>query len=345
MATTRYIRLKGVLTATSAISYSPPDHLDQKNVACFPTMRMADGNRPYISGATPRGILRRAADDNVRELLQNPLTPAMKALQSRIGGAKGSENVEFDFETKRRLRAADPVLSLFGAGQTSVGMIEGKVQVGMVIPRRDIRDRQPGARAAENKKDSFLNLLSPEERDNMAQFNVINAAKSKVKAEIKKLIDEERKAKKEKAETKTIEDQLEAKKAELTVLEKSAADIISSNTIGQPLPGFEYLPEGTEMDHEIRLQDVTDEELSLFILSLQRWAENPRMGSKQSLNNGYFRATYQMDERVRKAPGEIVWEPLATISIDPEFGAKMNWHTPLNLPVPTVDLDAWLATV
>lgn len=332
------LRLTGPITTVQPLAHCPPLAADTKsrdNVSRIGRLATPDGLTGFINGSAWRGPVRRCADLVVRKSLGNPKVPFVKALQSRVGGAKGSEETNPDFALRQKIRLSDPVLGLFGAGSTPVGFLPGRIAFSHLIPSTNIAPTiVRGVRRAENRSDEFLNQLSTDEVLRAEAYGEINAQRSKLKAEVKRLEAEHRKKKDDEA----LGALLETKKAELEDAEKRASNLGTDNAIGMPLAGYEVFPIGTVFNSAIVCRSITEGEAAVLIAALTKWAFNPRIGAKEAYDCGVVRANWKVEVST-----DDEWVSDGKFTFD-GTGSKPE-YTGRTYKLPDLDLGDYLATV
>lgn len=343
------IKLDGFMKTMEPLAHAPPLPKGEKTndkVARLARMPVQDSltETGYVPGGAARGVLRRAADKVVRKLVGNPKVGFLKATQSRVGGAKGSEETTPDFKRREAIRLADPVIGLFGAGSSPVGFIEGRLSISHLIPTTPIIPVVvPGARRAENRTEEFMNQLSDDEVLRAEQYGEANAIRSKLKTEIKEIeiaiwrAKAVAKEKGVKADTADLEAKLAVKTTEHEEAEKRAANLGSTNTIGMPLAGYEVIPAGVTLRSQIIARQVTEGEAAVLIAAMKGWAFNPRIGAKVAHNCGTMSGAWKVSIST-----DDEWESKGDMIIDGEGGFT---YTGPQFKMPQLDLAEYLATV
>ena len=328
--------MKGTITAESDISISPPtDHSMKEGLATVLALPEKSVWRNghivktvYIPGSSIRGALRNGAARAVaadRAGRQRRMTPEDFLLIAK-GGIKdrkkaGRDERVVDYEAAAKLRREEPIVSLFGA---MAEKIAGRWQVGDAVPieplttpdrkGRGVRShpfqRQPelAGYMSENAYTAFL-----EEDGKRVEANV-----AEDKAE-----DLDRKIAREKRRPEPDNDRIgewEAKSKELKEkVEELRKDAGGTVNIQQVLGGWQAIPEGTEMNHRMRLRDVTEDELAWAFFALRRLAREGRLGAHESRGEGYFRAEY--DLRLARGGGDF--EEAGRLRIE-DFGLHLD---------------------
>ena len=299
--------MTGTITAESDISVSPPDHAEKEGPATVMTLPRKDVWRGghlvttvYIPGSSIRGALRNGAAREIaaaRAEHQDWMTPDDFLLIAK-GGIKdrkeaGKDERVVDYEAVDRLRREQPIVSLFGA---MVEKIAGRWQIGDAVPvepltpsrkGRGVRShpfqRQPDLARFMNEADyrDFLEKDQKRVEANLAENKAERRDKDIAREKRRPEPDNDRIGKLE-AESKKLEEEAET-------LRKEAGGVVN---VQQVLGGWQAIPEGVEMNHRMRLRDITEDELAWAFFALRRLARDGRLGAHEARGEGYFSARY-----------------------------------------------------
>ena len=258
-----------------------------------------------LPGSTIRGKIRRAAVEVVR-LLNGTRMPLADFHLSAVGGIKGAgKEGDFDVVGRSALRARNPVLGLFGAGDPwmhSHALVEDAVPEGSVESQV-----VGGARTDDGRRDpGFFEKLTPESAADWKKLASANVERTKTKAELKALDSAVRAAVKAK-DPAAIEAARAAKSAYET--EAKERESLSSNSVSMPLQ-HECVPAGATLLQCIRLSSVTPEEAGLLFAALNlAWRSGPSFGQHANLGYGEVDAEYSVS--IRETEG---FDPLSLVS-------------------------------
>lgn len=279
----------------------------------LPRIATADGElRPFIAGSGIRGAMRRAALLTMVEASGVRLPTLADYHYNAVGGAKGKKDKDDKAKGKTEadkteaeakssqaqimlgeisaIRQRNPILGLFGAGESGVGqMLHGHIYVGNAVPVDDVRVEIYGGSRADDTN-SRIDLVSAVTDEATIDEQIRTARESKaerkrIKDEIAALVKKRAAARKKNDDSFTPEDD-----ARLKFLEGS----ITVVEVQQPLAGFEYMAP-TSMPHRIVLAGVTDAELGLFLASLDTMMRNsPFLGAHRATGFGEFSAAWDV---------------------------------------------------
>ncbi|WP_066682977.1 hypothetical protein [Caulobacter sp. CCH9-E1] len=306
----------GVVTAVSPLCTNPPD-VAQKP-ARQPTMTVYYGavaeNVPYFPAAGFRGKLRRKAIDVVSRARNEGMT-LDSYYYNAIGGVKDSgEEDSNPLTTMKERRQMNPIIGLYGAGDP---WVKGCANIGHMVPIEPIKPFVvTGTRNDDFKKgEKALDMLAPEEHARWADLNRNNAQRSRKEKQLKKLQSDAR------AATGVEKDALEAQVTALTQEIEEHKAVSGSVSVNLPLAGYEAIPQGAQLKQLIVLTEATEEEIGLFLATLQEFAFDPRVGSRFSQGNGVISARW--DVRVRRS-GEISPTSLGQVAVEPYVGVEIQ---------------------
>ena len=301
--------MKGTVTAETDISVSPPDHSakdGRATVLTLPEKSVWSGGHivktVYIPGSSIRGALRNGAARAVaadRASRQQGMTPDDFLLVAK-GGIKdrreaGRDERVVDYEAAGKLRRREPIVSLFGA---MAEKIAGRWQIGDVVPVEPLTPDRKGRGVRSHPFQRQPELAGYMSEDAYKEF--LEKDKKRVQANVAEddVEDLDRKIAREKKRPEPDNDKIgkwESDSKELKEnIEKLREDAGGTVNIQQILGGWQAIPEGTEMNHRMRLRDVTENELAWAFFALRRLAREGRLGAHESRGEGYFRAAYDL---------------------------------------------------
>ena len=299
--------MTGAITAESDISISPPDHkkkVELATVLTLPEKSVWRGGHivktVYIPGSSVRGALRNGAARAVaadRAGRRRRMTPEDFLLIAK-GGIKdrreaGRDERIVDYEAAERLRRDEPVVSLFGA---MAEKIAGRWQVGDAVPVDPVTPDRKGRGVRSHPFQRSPELAGYMSEDAYEKF--LEQDKKRVEANVdegkaegldKKIRNEKRRPEPDNDRIGEWEAESKKLKEKAGELRKEAGGVVN---VQQVLGGWQAIPEGTRMNHRMRLRDVTGDELAWAFFALRRLAREGRLGAHESRGEGYFRAEY-----------------------------------------------------
>lgn len=311
-ATTNYV-FTGKLTAEGPLSTSLPALKPAKKGATTPPTPIPRiGNRMYMPGAAIKGLLRQHGSMTMVEAYKQHAGGAIDLMSYYIntkGGVKDASSEGLvPLELVQTLRHQNPVVSLHGA---STPWITGKLLVTDAIVDDDRLEalqvsgvrkddlRNPIHRAAMVE---FLDASALEEWSEMVtEGRETSLAKKELAANQKKLKSLDPESKEAQDLTAEIESQKNATEGAVSVL--------------LPLPGYEAIPPGAELEQKIVLRQGTLVELGMLLLSLNRWAkESPILGAHAATGGGQFSAEWTVSDGTNPV-GTVTFTPWAGIDV------------------------------
>lgn len=336
------IKFVGSITAESPVAVSPhgsgwpqgfktaPNYASNSSkIAFMPRMDAilegAPVNVPYIPGGTLRGSFRRGAAESIVSRFQEAGKGIDYAsyLQWVVGGVKSSGDENITLDIRNATIAANPMLSLYGAGDSAAGFVGSKASIGHAIPGQEIKPTLiTGVRTGEHRNPELPTVLSPDEMDKVREMTEANTTRSRLANKMKAAVRHEKKLSKEVTAGKRPGDDAELAEAnnELDDLQKrlKAAEELASLHGGDvslllPLPGYECLPQGAVLDHKLQLTGATEIETGLFLDGLANFAIDPRIGAHKAQGLGEISARYDvyvLDGRKWERDGELSFAPL-----------------------------------
>lgn len=333
-----FLALDGIITANQPLTTNPPSQSSSsaaKEPTRLPKMMMQiDGIRgtfPYFPAAGIKGKLRRSAVDVVRDQIikdtgnDKPFNLATHYFLS-IGGvlSKGAtEDDARDPEKDKKVRAINPLVSLFGAG---FPFIAGRVSVGHALP---IESFEPlvikGVRSHDlSRNPEGVEYLEAGSVDLFFQSSILSGKKSKLVSQGKALEQSMKRAAKDDKEA--FREKLAENKKLVEAVEAELTEIGSSTVaVGQLLDGYEAMPIGTQLSHQITGRNMSIEEIGLLLLSLEQFALDPVLGGHIGNGSGEVSVKYTLkirekSERQFSEVGQINIVPFSGMEISDESG-------------------------
>ena len=319
------LELRGQLVTATPFANSPQGCVKKydpdKGLQQLPMMPVfqngAQMESPYIPASTFRGVLRRAAAEEVAEFFRQRGKDVRLTdwLLFSIGGVKGEEKENCSPRARHEYIESNPLVALFGAGTAGAGgMIGSKLHIAHAIPKSKVKPcRVEGARAHEDKSPRLLEILSDEQQDIVWQLTRVNHDRATLANKVKDL-EKQRKAAQSKR-GKTGGDELPEIDRQLNELKERLDQVVAiqkqfgtSNTIGRPLPGYEVIPAGVEIPHRMTLADASLSQVGLFFAALRRFARDPVIGAHRSHGCGRLRgdyAVYRREGEIHKRLGQL----------------------------------------
>ena len=198
------------------------------------------------------------------------------------GGVKGSEKETITPDKRAAVIRASGILSLFGAGASPAGrMCGGAISVAHAVPQDDVETAMiAGVRAHENQSPDLLEILGPDEFERVGLYTKVNNSRSelrKEKLEAEKAVKDAKRKKLSDAETTVLENELaEIEKRVNEETEARAKLGFGDVSLGMPLPGYEVIPEGTALNHQIGLNLQPMHHIGLLLAGMEEFALGPR---------------------------------------------------------------------
>jgi len=245
------------------------------------------------------GMLRRPAYSYIRQSVVDTTGNATpytleEFYFNAIGGIKSKEeNQPNSADDIAGWRAKNPILSLFGAGAAGyLNMVPGRLCVGNAITKKPMREYvASGARKDDFQNDKYeMEYLSDEECAKYFTQSALTKAKSKNNKKIEALEVKIKEAKSKEQYEKVAE--LELQLDELYKDQKSNPD---KNSVAMPLAGWKAIPQGTELDHTMRITKGTLVELGCLMAAISEFALNkPFLGAHYANGNGLIEAEWEV---------------------------------------------------
>lgn len=325
-ATRHNLELRGYIQTLTPFANSPSECKGKNKEQLLPTMPVHRGQGivgesvPYIAASAIRGMLRRAAAEIAFSVAPNGRGGFEDWMLHAVGGAKGKgedkcdPRVRHEYINGNQDHGGNPLVALFGAGRADAGdssiggMIGSKLHISHAICPDDVAPELiQGARFHEDKSDRPLEFLDDGGVQGVLGYMQANSKRAELASklkEVKRSIKGSAKQKEDDPQVKKITGEL---KAQEMVVEKFAG---SDAAIGRPLPGYQVIPAGVEIEHLMTLAAVTDVQLGFFLDTLRRFAIDPVIGAHRSHGCGRIRAKYAAylhdGEGVRHYKGDIL---------------------------------------
>ncbi len=325
---TYVMHLTGLMTAMSPLTTTTPPlknrPYDSDAPAPLPKMTVTYGDQrftvPYMPGAGIRGKLRRCGVDVLRRVYPDGLK-LHDYYYLAIGGVKGSEpESKSDFAAAIERRARNPLIALFGAGAP---WTQGRLSISHAVPQQPISEQYvTGVRTDDiGKSGGNITVLTPEEQALWIEMAHNNSRRSKKEHSVRRLKDDLKSRSLSEADRAALQ-------AQITVAEREIAEhtarAYSTNSVLRPLPGYEYIPQGTHLSHSMALTHVNENEIGAFLAILREFSFHPVIGAKAAHNAGVVSAswTYSIRESLSHDPvshGTVTLKPYDDLEFDDEF--------------------------
>lgn len=248
-----------------------------------------DGTRlvvPGVPGSTLRGRLRRSATEVARRIVDRKLT-LDEFHQSAVGGVKGAGSEDaYDIVGRAAIRAKNPVLGLFGAGDP---WMRGACNITDALPDEEIEcEIIRGVRSDDGRRDQeFFSRLTDDAPDCWLGLVGANRQRGEMKkreAELKREISAAMRA-----SDKALADKLKQERA-ASEKDKSGSSIAKTNPVGMPIT-HEAVPAGVKFRASLRASRSTPSEIWLLLAALDHmWRETPQLGGHTALGYGLLEA-------------------------------------------------------
>jgi CRISPR type IV-associated protein Csf2 len=319
----------------------------------LPKMELNRTATPFITAASLRGALRRAAMDVVLSVTGKKLPNVAAYYFNTVGGAKGrkvtvsdsgpesaatgadqdgddndNDNTGEKADSKKipeagltdftAARKRNPILGLFGASDVMGSLVGGHVNMGNAIPGDDfVVGVYRGVRQDDARVRPELVEQFVQDDDLMAQVSALHEQSRRHAALKAKIVALKRLAFSDETKGSTAgrkaKDDLKAVEKE----EKSMTDV----SIMMPLAGFEYLGP-TTLAHDMVLKNVSKVEAGMFFLAISRLMDDPILGSHRSLGFGRFKAAWTVQVSGSAEQAELKADPYNGIECDHPFVAE-----------------------
>lgn len=309
---------QGLLAAEGPLSTSLPGLADKKSSSQnpMPTPIPKMGTKMYMPGSGIKGLMRQHGSMVMVEAFKEA-TGQQIDLQSYYintkGGIKGGGTEKaIHLEMIDAFRQKNPIVSLHGA---STPWLSGKLIVTDAIVTKPMAPllvsgvrkddlRNPVQRA------TMIEFLNPDAFGEWAQSMDETKENSDAGKKIKEL--------EKKLKTETEESEIANLTAQIESMKKSKVDkgFVSAQL---PLPGYEAIPAGAELEQKIILRNGSLIELGVLLLSLNRWArEAPVLGAHAATGGGLFNANWEVTS-AGKTIGSVKFMPWSGIEVAGEL--------------------------
>ena len=307
----------GTITAVAPLACSPPGHRDRHHCARLPRMAMQSAAGPldtvFVPGSTIRGTLRHACAAAWLER-ERPVD-YRRYLALTVGGVKGgAEERRVGLKARRDFLAREPFLDLFGAGDSPIGWIPSRLEVGAALP---VEPAEPvvlnGVRGDAAQDPLLFEVLETRERDRVFEIGEANRRRSQTAGRARALGRELARARRSEHDTAALGRRLaEAEREAQAAAEAQVALAGSEVSLQLPLGGYEAIPPGTTLEHRMVLRHVSPVQIGLFMAGLAHFARDPRFGARRAQGCGPVCVEYRV-----KQIEELAARPVGTVSIDP----------------------------
>ena len=307
----------GTITTVAPLACSPPGHMDRHKCARLPRMAMLSAAGPldtvFVPGATIRGKLRHACADAWLER-ERPVD-YLRYLALKVGGVKGAaEETRVGLRARRDFLAREPFLDLFGAGDSAIGWIHSRLDVGAALPVEPTQAAMlNGARGDTAQDPIVFEVLDESEHDRVRESVGANRRRSQAAGRVRACARDLEQAKRSGQDTAALERRLaEAERAAHAAAEAQVALVGSAVSLPLPLGGYEAIPPGTALAHRMFFRHVSQIQMRLFMAGLARFAQDPRFGARRAQGCGRV----CMEYRIKRIEG-LAARPVGAVCIDP----------------------------
>jgi CRISPR type IV-associated protein Csf2 len=302
----RTIKLSGTIEAKTGIAITRPNDNFMGGGYTDKTARLprAGAKRQdtpvFIPGATLLGSLRRAAQNRVEAYLQDenqgPVFDLAEHYMLRQGvditGNVVKEKSAGTIDKESPLRSENPFISLFGRWRLS-----GHCSVSGLYPINNDCLVVDGKGARSNdfiRTPERIGLLTPQEQEKLQKILEDDASASLEITPINEQIKTLKKAIKlttEADEKMKLQHEIDAMQQQITQVKNNKS---TREAIQRPLDGYEAIKPGTVFNHEIILQNVTEDELGLFLEALAEFTRSPKIGGHSNHGYGQISMNYEL---------------------------------------------------
>lgn len=326
--TTYVIHLSGVMTAMSPLTTTTPPlksrPYDSDAPLPLPKMTVTYGDQrftvPYMPGSGIRGKLRRCGVDVLRRVFPDGMK-LHDYYYLAIGGVKGSEpESKSDFAAAIERRRKNPLIGLFGAGAP---WTQGRLSVSHAVPEQPITEQYvTGVRTDDiGKSGGAITVLTPDEQALWIEMAYNNSSRSKKEHSLRRLRDELKSKSLSEADRSALQARIALTEKEIS---EHTAKAYSTNSVLRPLPGYEYIPQGTRLSHSMALTHVTENEIGAFLAILREFSFHPVIGAKAAHNAGVVSASWSFSVRESLnhdlvSHGTVTLKPYDDLEFDDKF--------------------------
>lgn len=237
----------------------------------------------YLPATTLRGFMRRAIVTTAMEqaAAEGKHYTLQRAYADLIGQDAESEKAEgIDLLKLRQLREANPVLDLFGSG---LG-IKSRLLVSHFLPTVNLLPEVfTGVRKDLEDTDGVVDLLTAADRESYFGRNDANSRRADAGKVVKKIEQQIRKAKKDKADTAELEAALAEAKATAGKYEAEMGDMANSS---RTLTHYWALPAGLDLKGRMVVQQSKDRDMAMIELALDALSRHPVLGAQSARGCG-----------------------------------------------------------
>ena len=327
----------GSVVTRAPLAVSPPGHLDRNKRLLLPRMTVLTAAGPVetviVPGSTIRGRYRHACAEVCLES-EKPVSFA-RYLALTVGGVRGTKTVaRVGLQERQAFVDGEPMLALFGAGDSAIGWIPSRLDVAMAVPSEPTEAMVLTGRRGDATSDPLLlEVLAEEERAAVTAGAEANHARSQAAVRVREVERHIRRAAKAGEDTTGLDGELaEARRCVEAAAKAQAEHLGSDVSVLLALPGYEAIPAGTVLGHRMFARGVTEDQMRLLVAGLARFAADPRFGGHRA--HGCGRVLVEYDVR-RFDGGKLTL--VGTIRIDPNrwddgesslvlTGEPARWH-------------------
>ena len=320
----KHLFFNGVITAITPLTMSYAHKKEGGKVSRFPK---GLGDAPYYPATGFLGRLRRAGYAEIRDAMrrngiEHPFserdfyTLAMGGLQFIKGDTR------WDPENDVNMRLARPFESLMGSVRMAAKLGVGNLYPTVPFSAENKLPILSGVRTNEFQRNpEAREFFSLEEQQKMLDRLVANGAASKASGESKKEIEALRREAKrlDNAGEKDAARAARDKAAELQASAKAERLESGGNSVQNMWDGYEYIPEGTLLNHKMSATNLTEDELAMLMGSLRAMVLEPRLGGHAHHNAGWIDATWEILTREPRSYGPATRVGSVRVSRDAGF--------------------------
>ena len=308
----------GSVVTRSPLAVSPPGHLDRHKRSLLPRMTVLTAAGPIetviVPGSTIRGRYRHACAEVCLEG-EKPVSFS-RYLALTVGGVRGTKKVpRVGLQERQTFVEGEPMLALFGAGDSAIGWIPSRLDVGMAVPSEPTEAMVLTGRRGDATEDPLLlEVLAEEERATVAAGAAANHDRSQAAVRVREAERRIERAAKAGEDTTELDRELAAARRCVEAAAKAQAQNLGSDvSVLLPLPGYEAIPAGTVLSHRMFACGVTEEQMRLLVAGLARFAADPWFGGRRAHGCGRVFVEYDVRRIDAGKPTHV-----GTIRIDPD---------------------------
>lgn len=311
------IHLTGHIVAVQPYTSATPGMKPEVKNGPMPVTKLKKGN-DYVLAMLSSGIkggLRRASAD-IGMLYHQEKGDDALTLQdhkfNRIGGVKGKgDSDRVKPQEFVEIQKNHPLIALFGSGQP---FLSGLLTIESAYANHCLPQIVDGVRSNDFiRNPELLSTLSSEDIEEFLKDTGDTAESSKIKSEIKALLSKRAKTS-DLSEIDKLNEEINKLDAKVSELNKVSTQL--------PLPGYESIPAGTSLSHNIKLRQKNDDLINFgFLLeTLNYFSHSPLLGGKISNGCGEVSMSYTV---TRTGYGQET-EELGEITMNPYEGIKLT---------------------